>query len=173
MAFSRSLAFLMLMMRRTSPRGVQTITIGTDEGDQRIDRWLKKRFPQLTQGAVEKMCRTGQLRVDGGRVKANTRIETGQEVRSQVWRGQTHQRVQEVQRRDGSRFWVRMSGRAIDAADPTTRKVARLMLPALLFENRLKIRFDGSHFGSDPFRLSLSPARLLTTSPVLPNNRFK
>ena len=48
--------------------GVQTITIGTDEGDQRIDRWLKKRFPQLTQGAVEKMCRTGQLRVDGGRV---------------------------------------------------------------------------------------------------------
>ena len=61
--------------------GVQTITIGADEGDQRIDRWLKKRFPQLTQGAVEKMCRTGQLRVDGGRVKANTRIETGQEVR--------------------------------------------------------------------------------------------
>ena len=45
--------------------GVQTITIGADEGDQRIDRWLKKRFPQLTQGAVEKMCRTGQLRVDG------------------------------------------------------------------------------------------------------------
>ena len=61
--------------------GVQTITIGPDEGDQRIDRWLKKKFPQLTQGAVEKMCRTGQLRVDGGRVKANSRIETGQEVR--------------------------------------------------------------------------------------------
>ena len=61
--------------------GVQTVAIGADEGDQRLDRWLKKRFPQLTQGAVEKMCRTGQLRVDGGRVKANTRIEAGQEVR--------------------------------------------------------------------------------------------
>lgn len=61
--------------------GVQTIGITEDEGDQRLDRWLKKRFPQLTQGAIEKMCRTGQLRVDGGRVKANTRIETGQEVR--------------------------------------------------------------------------------------------
>lgn len=60
---------------------VQTITIGVDEGDQRIDRWLKKRFPQLNQIMIEKMCRTGQLRVDGGRVKANTRIETGQEVR--------------------------------------------------------------------------------------------
>ncbi|WP_022708240.1 RluA family pseudouridine synthase [Paracoccus zeaxanthinifaciens] len=61
--------------------GVQTIRIGQDEGDQRLDRWLKKKFPQLTQGAVEKMCRTGQLRVDGGRVKAATRLEEGQEVR--------------------------------------------------------------------------------------------
>lgn len=61
--------------------GVQLIRIGQDEGGQRLDRWLKKRFGHLTQGAVEKMCRTGQLRVDGGRVKANTRIEPGQEVR--------------------------------------------------------------------------------------------
>lgn len=61
--------------------GVQSLIVGADEGDQRLDRWLKKRFPQLTQGAVEKMCRTGQLRVDGGRVKANVRIEAGQEVR--------------------------------------------------------------------------------------------
>lgn len=61
--------------------GVQTIRVPEDEGDQRIDRWLKKRFPQLSQIAVEKWCRTGQLRVDGGRVKASSRIEAGQEVR--------------------------------------------------------------------------------------------
>ena len=61
--------------------GVQVIRIGADEGDQRLDRWLKKRFPQLTQGAVEKWCRTGQLRVDGGRVKAGDRITAGQEIR--------------------------------------------------------------------------------------------
>lgn len=61
--------------------GVQTIRIAEGEGGQRVDRWLKKKFPQLTQGAVEKMCRTGQLRVDGGRVKANSRIEDGQEIR--------------------------------------------------------------------------------------------
>lgn len=61
--------------------GVQLIRVGRDEGGQRLDRWLKKRFGQLTQGAVEKMCRTGQLRVDGGRVKAAARIEAGQEVR--------------------------------------------------------------------------------------------
>ncbi|SHI57618.1 RluA family pseudouridine synthase [Wenxinia saemankumensis] len=61
--------------------GVQIVVVGEDEGDQRLDRWLKRRFPQLTQGAVEKMCRKGDLRVDGGRVKASTRVETGQEVR--------------------------------------------------------------------------------------------
>ncbi|MCQ0970926.1 RluA family pseudouridine synthase [Paracoccus sp. TK19116] len=61
--------------------GVQTIRVADGEGDQRLDRWLKKKFPQLTQGAVEKMCRKGELRVDGGRVKGNTRIEAGQEVR--------------------------------------------------------------------------------------------
>ncbi|MDO5613602.1 MAG: RluA family pseudouridine synthase [Paracoccus sp. (in: a-proteobacteria)] len=61
--------------------GVQMIRVGDEDGDQRLDRWLKKRFPQLTQGAVEKWCRTGQLRVDGGRVKAGDRIAAGQEVR--------------------------------------------------------------------------------------------
>ena len=61
--------------------GVQMVRVGADEGDQRLDRWLKKKFPQLSQIAVEKMCRKGELRVDGGRVKANTRVEAGQEVR--------------------------------------------------------------------------------------------
>ena len=61
--------------------GVQTIPVGADEGGQRLDRWLRRRFPKLTQGAVEKMCRKGELRVDGGRVKASTRVETGQAVR--------------------------------------------------------------------------------------------
>lgn len=61
--------------------GVQTIRIGSDEGEQRLDRWLRKKFPQLGQIAIEKLCRTGQLRVDGGRVKPATRIEVGQEVR--------------------------------------------------------------------------------------------
>lgn len=61
--------------------GVQLLKVSDDEGEQRLDRWLKRRFPQVTQGAVEKMCRTGQLRVDGGRVKASTRVVPGQEVR--------------------------------------------------------------------------------------------
>lgn len=61
--------------------GVQILTISEDEGEQRLDRWLKRRFPQLTQGNIEKMCRTGQLRVDGGRMKASDRVAPGQSVR--------------------------------------------------------------------------------------------
>lgn len=61
--------------------GVQTITVGDEEGDQRLDRFLRKRFPQLQQGRIEKMCRKGEVRVDGGRVKSNTRVEVGQAVR--------------------------------------------------------------------------------------------
>jgi len=52
-----------------------------DEADIRLDRWLRRHFPGLTQGALEKMCRTGQIRVDGKRVEAATRLQPGQSVR--------------------------------------------------------------------------------------------
>ncbi|MGB3316457.1 MAG: RluA family pseudouridine synthase [Albidovulum sp.] len=61
--------------------GVKLLTVSADEGESRLDRWLKKRFAQITQGQIEKLCRTGQIRVDGGRVKAATRVQPGQEVR--------------------------------------------------------------------------------------------
>ncbi|MEM6310564.1 MAG: RluA family pseudouridine synthase [Pseudomonadota bacterium] len=61
--------------------GVQMIEVAQGEGDQRLDRWIKRKFPQLSQGRIEKMCRKGECRVDGGRVKANSRIEDGQMVR--------------------------------------------------------------------------------------------
>lgn len=61
--------------------GVQIVTVSEAEGEARLDRWLKKRFPQVNQGAVEKMCRTGQLRVDGARAKANTRVAPGMQIR--------------------------------------------------------------------------------------------
>ena len=60
---------------------VQTVVIGPEEGDQRLDRWLRRRFPGLGQGAIEKMCRRGELRLDGGRVKASDRVQAGQSLR--------------------------------------------------------------------------------------------
>jgi len=60
---------------------VQTITVSSEDSDQRLDRWLRRKFPHVQQGRIEKMCRKGELRVDGARVKANARLEAGQSVR--------------------------------------------------------------------------------------------
>lgn len=60
---------------------VKLLTVSEDEGEQRLDRWMKRRFPQVTQGAVEKYCRTGQVRVDGGRAKASDRVAPGMVIR--------------------------------------------------------------------------------------------
>lgn len=60
---------------------VVNLTVDADEDDTRLDRWLKRKFHGLTQGQVEKACRTGEIRVDGGRVKANMRVKAGQTVR--------------------------------------------------------------------------------------------
>ena len=60
---------------------VQTKTVAVDDGDQRLDRWFRQHFPHIPQGRIEKMCRKGEIRVDGGRVKGSTRVEAGQEVR--------------------------------------------------------------------------------------------
>jgi len=61
--------------------GVEQITVGKDEQGMRLDRWFKVHFPGLGFGHLQKLLRSGQVRVDGGRVKADTRVEPGQMVR--------------------------------------------------------------------------------------------
>ena len=60
---------------------VQLLTVDPVDTDTRLDRWFRRHFPQLTQGALQKMLRTGQVRVDGKRAEANTRLTQGQEIR--------------------------------------------------------------------------------------------
>lgn len=60
---------------------VQTRVVKEDDADQRLDRWFRQHFPHIPQGRIEKMCRKGEIRVDGGRVKGATRLAAGQEVR--------------------------------------------------------------------------------------------
>jgi 23S rRNA pseudouridine955/2504/2580 synthase len=60
---------------------VQTLTVGPSDGEQRLDRWFRKQFPHVSQVQIEKMCRKGEIRVDGGRVKGATRVLAGQSVR--------------------------------------------------------------------------------------------
>ena len=57
------------------------ITVAEDEADLRLDRWFRRHHPHLTQGALQKMLRTGQVRVDGKRAETGTRLTPGQQVR--------------------------------------------------------------------------------------------
>lgn len=61
--------------------GVQTVTVEPGEDGSRLDRWFKRRFPHVSHGMVQKLCRKGQIRVDGGRVKTDVRVSAGQQVR--------------------------------------------------------------------------------------------
>ena len=60
---------------------VITRTVSADEADLRLDRWFKRHYPWLGHGKLEKLLRTGQVRIDGGRAKAATRLEAGQAIR--------------------------------------------------------------------------------------------
>ena len=60
---------------------VKKITVTEDEDGIRLDRWFKRRFPLLTHGRLEKLLRTGQVRLDGGRVNSGARLEEGQTIR--------------------------------------------------------------------------------------------
>lgn len=55
--------------------------ISEDEGGIRLDRWFKRHFPALPHGDLQRLLRTGQVRVDGRRAEAGLRLEAGQTVR--------------------------------------------------------------------------------------------
>ena len=60
---------------------IQKITVGDDEAEQRLDRWFRRKFAHINQSNIEKMCRKGEIRVNGGRVKSSTRVSPGQIIR--------------------------------------------------------------------------------------------
>ena len=61
--------------------GVQTFIVTADEDGMRLDRWFKRRVPDLSLGHLNKICRTGQVRVDGSRVQTSSRLAEGNAVR--------------------------------------------------------------------------------------------
>src|SRR5579871_6330832 len=60
---------------------VQTLTVTAAEAGTRLDRWLKRRWPHLNHVQIHKLARSGQIRVDGGRAKPDTRLSAGSQVR--------------------------------------------------------------------------------------------
>lgn len=61
--------------------GVRQQVVARDEDGMRLDRWFQTHFPQVTFGHLQKLLRSGQIRVDSGRVQTSTRLATGQVVR--------------------------------------------------------------------------------------------
>ncbi len=61
--------------------GIEHIEVQDDEAGMRLDRWFKVHYPGLGFGKLQKLLRSGQVRVDGGRVKTDTRMQPGQSVR--------------------------------------------------------------------------------------------
>jgi 23S rRNA pseudouridine955/2504/2580 synthase len=55
--------------------------VTADEAGMRLDRWFKAHYPGLGFGRLQKLLRTGQVRVDGKRAESNTRIAKGQIIR--------------------------------------------------------------------------------------------
>jgi 23S rRNA pseudouridine955/2504/2580 synthase len=44
-------------------------------------RWFARHYPRLSQGEFRKLCRTGQIRINAGRVRGNEILHTGDVVR--------------------------------------------------------------------------------------------
>ena len=62
-------------------REVRTLYVDAGEDGVRLDRWFKRRWPHLNHVQIQKLARSGQIRVDGARVKPDTRLTAGAQVR--------------------------------------------------------------------------------------------
>jgi len=62
-------------------REVRTLIVGEGEDGVRLDRWFKRRWPHLNHVQIQKLARSGQIRVDGSRAKPETRLAMGSEIR--------------------------------------------------------------------------------------------
>ena len=60
---------------------VRTLYVDTGEDGVRLDRWFKRRWPHINHILINKLTRSGQIRVDGARAKPDTRLAAGSQVR--------------------------------------------------------------------------------------------
>ncbi|MBX7146395.1 MAG: RluA family pseudouridine synthase [Alphaproteobacteria bacterium] len=56
-------------------------TVLEKEKDWRLDRWFKRQYPSIQHSYLEKLFRTGQIRVEGKRIRGNYKLIPGQKIR--------------------------------------------------------------------------------------------
>lgn len=65
----------------TRTTGVRKVRVDSEQAGQRIDNFLRRELPGVPKGRLYRMLRRGEVRVNGGRVKAEYKLEPGDEVR--------------------------------------------------------------------------------------------
>src|ERR1700729_3917610 len=63
------------------PDKAASYEIGEDEAGMRLDRWLHRRFPEVSNSHLMRIVRKGEVRVSGKRADISTRLTTGEYVR--------------------------------------------------------------------------------------------
>lgn len=61
--------------------GVELIKVKVIDDGMRLNRWFLKYYPGLGIGRLQKLLRTKQIKVDGSRAEAGTKLQAGQEIR--------------------------------------------------------------------------------------------
>jgi 23S rRNA pseudouridine955/2504/2580 synthase len=95
---------------------VETIRVANADAGLRVDRWFKAHFPDIGFGYLQKLLRSGQVRVDSKRVEASHRLEAGQEIRIP----------------HAARTKSKTTEAAADAAAPRTSKADRAFIENLI-----------------------------------------
>jgi 23S rRNA pseudouridine955/2504/2580 synthase len=83
----------MTVSNREAHAAVKTANVDAEDDGARLDRWFRRHYPAVSHGQLEKLLRTGQVRLDGKRVKAGDRISTGQIIRLPPQIERTHKAV--------------------------------------------------------------------------------
>lgn len=81
------------MSTKNNNNGVRIVRVDADRQGQRVDNFITAQLKGVPRSAIYRMIRTGQVRINGGRCKAVSRLETGDEVRippARVRGGETH-----------------------------------------------------------------------------------
>ncbi len=60
---------------------VRKVTVESEYAGQRIDNFLRRELPGVPKGRVYRLLRRGEVRVNGGRIKAEYKLKEGDEVR--------------------------------------------------------------------------------------------
>ncbi len=60
---------------------IETMRVDGSEADMRLDRWFRVHFPEVGYTYLQKLLRSGQVRVDSKRAQANDRLNAGAEIR--------------------------------------------------------------------------------------------